>query len=725
MNRNVDYFARPSYEDYIRGLGEVDLRFLLDRSWPSILGPRPEGDEAVHLLQSEAASTMVLSFCDPDVLDVAQMIHALEDSATVESLLSVAFWASEADTAAHDGPDGVDRQRRRVGKRELQELLERGQRQGLVWEEPAGVWNVPKHISERFPAEPTLDFSVLDLVHNSDLGALERRMDRLGIDDLDEREAAREAFADKAGEEPGGSSESRAQSEVESLMFSRAVSIARSYLCDPVRVRSVVASAPVDIRNELRWMVLDDKSIPLDQWSEQREDAVRWAEERLLLCVAPLDPDSAVYSFAPREDSEPLVARFAAPAALALKDKGWFIRRPHRTEPYPGSIEPQELTEASVAAVTFASAFMEAAGSNDGRLKDPLDIYEQSSLLWIQDFAASVGADAFAAPWIVEMLVNAGLLDPQTGHPTPRALESWYSADATAKWGYLVAGFLAGRGQWSGEYPWATADAGEYAAAALAYGYPRAAREVVSLAAQLEEDQKYYGCCVENHLLWRVENLCLRNGADPDSMISWLLEQAGILGILYQGQSSWQAMSIMYALHDAWLTDQYVSVPRMAELIAEYASGHIPAAEAVQISKLLTDSTPNERLSATLDGVPGNAVSMALDFIGDRETCGKSSRWIISEDSLRRACLAVDGDVDGLFVQLGPLLNSSMKLVIYAELLRLTKTEKLYKMLEHEAPEPSSLADAPADVPAAENGQGQSDDEGPDAPEGPEQLSLF
>ena len=80
-------------------------------------------------------------------------------------------------------------------------------------------------------------------------------------------------------------------------------------------------------------------------------------------------------------------------------------------------MEPSELTGRSVAAVAFASAFMDAAGSGDARLKDPLDIYEQESLLWIQDFAASIGADPYAAPWLVEMLSTPDSL-PAYGQPT-------------------------------------------------------------------------------------------------------------------------------------------------------------------------------------------------------------------------------------------------------------------------------------------------------------------
>ena len=143
-----------------------------------------------------------------------------------------------------------------------------------------------------------------------------------------------------------------------------------------------------------------------------------------------------------------------------------------------------------------------------------------------------------------------------------------------------------------------------------------------------------------------------------------------------------------------------------------------------------------------------------MDFIGDRETCAETSRWIISEESLRRACLAVDGDVDVLFSQLGPLVNSSMKLVIYAELVRITKTEKLQEMYEREAVESTpSLDDVPENAaPETDTGErvshgGQTDDsertadsghadsseqaedsddsDNSEGLEGPEQLSLF
>ena len=698
MNRNVDYSARPSYEDYILGLDGVDLRFLLSRTCPAA-DSTAAGQEAVALLTSEESARMALSFADPDVLDVAQLVHVFEDSTTVDVLAEVAYWASDMDTAAHDTPEGVDRKRRAVGKRELESLLRRGQRQGVVWEQPEGVWNVPAHISAIFPAEPTLDFYVRDFARALDPGLLKRRMERLGLTDADEDSDLTDA--------------ERQEVTLKAL---------RDYLCDPVKVRAVVATAPVDIRNQLRWLASDEKQIAENEWSSLRDDAIRWAEERLLVALVPNELAASL----PEEIADSLPGhflRFVAPAALALKKSAWFIRRQHRTEPYPSTLDHKELTEASVAAVAFASAFMDAVGSDDGRLKDPLDLYDQVSLFWIQDFAASIGADAFAAPWIVEMLVNAGLVEPRSGQPTSRALEHWYNADASTRWAYLAAGFLAGRGPWRGEFPWVSPDADEFAHATVAYGYPMAAREVVSLAAQLEEDQKFYGCCVDNTLAWHTENLCLRNGADTDSMVSWLLEQAGILGILFQGHSSWQAMAIMYALHDLWLSDQHVGTQRMAELIAEFAAGQVPTAEAVQISRLVEDSVPNERLTASLEGVASNAVAMALDFIGAREKCGASSRWIISEESLRWACLAVDGDVDALFSQLGPLLNSSMKLVIYAELVRITKTEKLNEIFECEPAQPtadSPLADAP-NAPAFPDNPG----EGPDDPDEPEQLSLF
>ncbi|MDO5029711.1 MAG: hypothetical protein Q4E11_03890 [Corynebacterium sp.] len=696
MERNVDYSVRPRYEDFILNLDGTDLRFLLSRTCPSA-DSSAAGKDAVELLMSQESAHTALSFCEPDVLDVAHLIHILADSATLETLAEVAYWASDADVMAHDTPKGVDRKRYPVGKQQLKRVLERGQRQGLVWEEPAGVWHVPSHISRIFPTEPSLDFHVADLVANLPEDMLARRMERLGLD-------------------PEGTTEQR----IERLA---------GFLCDPRKVRALIATAPVDIRNELRWMAIDEKFLPSTMWSELRIDAVRWAEERLLLAIVESPSMSAFATEEMAEAAPPEIARIVGAVALALKEDMWTIRKPHPTEPFPATLESKELDDASVAAVAFASAFMDAAGSDDGRLKDPLHMYEESSLLWIQDFAASIGASAFAAPWIVEMLVNAGLIYADSGHPTPRALEHWYNADASTRWAYLVAGFLVGRGPWHGEFPWVTMGVDDFSHATLAYGYPYAACEVVSLAAQLEEDQKFYGCCVESHMAWQVENLCARNGADGEAMVGWLLEQAGILGILYRGHASWQAMAVMYALHDIWLTDQHIGAQRMAELIAEYAAGKVATAEAVQIARLFKDAAPNERLSATLEGVASNQVALALDFIGDREKCAETSRWIISEDSLRRAVLAVDGDVEVLFSQLGPLVNSSMKLVIYAELVRITKTEKLQEIYEREAFEPdserTSRDDGTENAAESENSAAQDNSDDPDDPDDPQQLALF
>ena len=132
MERNVDYSVRPRYEDFILNLDGTDLRFLLSRTCPAA-DTSAAGQEAVELLMSQDSAHTALSFCDPDVLDVAHLVHILEDSASLDTLAEVAYWASDADVMAHDTPKGVDRKRRRVGKQQLEHVLRRGQRQGLVW----------------------------------------------------------------------------------------------------------------------------------------------------------------------------------------------------------------------------------------------------------------------------------------------------------------------------------------------------------------------------------------------------------------------------------------------------------------------------------------------------------------------------------------------------------------------------------------------------------------
>lgn len=741
MNRNVDYSAQPSYEDYLHRLGGSELRFLFARSTLTEQAPGDIGrSDLVALLTSEEAARIALSFADPDVHDIAFLIHIFEDSASIDALAEVAYWASDSDVGAHDGPKGVDRTRARVRPAELTALLERAQRQGLVWQEPAGMWHVPPHISQQFPEDMRFGLSVSQFC------------DLVDPEFLDEALAAVGLLEDVDGE-----------SMSEHELASRRADALRQFVCDPVKVRAVVAGAPVEYRNQLHWMAQEERDIPGTMSSTIRWQAGDWAVRHLLAAVTPISvpepllmlPESMQEPHggqsasaevsrnvleealleAAAEHVEDVSVRLLAPVALALKGKHWFIRRPHPIEPYPATVEPSELTGRSVAAVAFASAFMDAAGSGDARLKDPLDIYEQESLLWIQDFAASIGADPYAAPWLVEMLVNAGLLAPATGQPTARALTHWYTADASTRWAFLAAGFLAGRGPWGGEFPWSSPIGDDLSRAIVAMGYPRMAREVVSLAAQLESNQKFYGCCIDGHLQWHCENLCLRNNADGEGMVAWLSEQAEILGILTAGHSSWQALAIISAMHDIWLTGQHVGVGRTAELIAEYAAGQVPTADEVHISRLERDHSPNERLSAELEGVPSNEVTLALDFIGSRLSCATQSQWIISEESLRRAADAVDGDVEVLFSQLGPLLAGPMKLVLYAALSRLAKTEQLYDMFARSSdtdPAAESGSDAQVEGGQAVTGHAGADEgaasgatEGPDSPDDPEQLPLF
>lgn len=671
MTRRLDDSNQPDYVAYLRGLSGVDLRFLLRRHCPGV--EQPESVAAVvDLLTSKETAAVAVSSAEKDILSALMTLKALEGSAAIEDLVDISFFASDKETSTHDAESISADQRRQATEAEVRALYQRAERAGLVFQQPKGVFHIPPHISEFVPSDPTMATPVHFLVELDSHERVVARMANLGL--LSEEELASDR------EEDG--------TALTNEFLEHRI---REFLCSPRKVRALVDTAPAHIRKQIQYFAENAIFLYRKEWSPSRAQSIEWAEEHLLAVTFDQSVLPTQQSGLPSELDN---ASMCSAAALALKGPKWFIPRPHVQQTQPSALTPEEVADHGIAAVAFASAYMDAMGvasDEAGEAKGqatwpPFQPRSFEGHHAIEDFAATIGADIDAAPRIVELLICAGLVSEKTGHPTVKAITKWYHADASSRWAMLAAGFLQGRSPWSEPYPWHHSEETRWNTHAIVSStVQEMAKEMVSMAGQLESNQMWWRCCVEEQLDWCFTSFMELNDCNRFELFEWLFNVAEDLGILVEGHSSWQAMCILYALHDIWLSGQSVGVDKMAELIAEFATGMVRTANQVHIAKAQAPRSASQRLVATLDGVPSNEVALALNFIGEREKCGDHSEWVVTENKLREAIISVDGDPDALFAQMGPLLNAPMKVVLYAELERAVKSENLRELLELES----------------------------------------
>lgn len=688
-------------------MGSSDLRFLFDRMCPILLRP-DDSDEMIDILSSPAVALGALAQATQDLIIVVASVQALEGSASVEDLLLVSRWASHADAGFHEVNEPASTERPAVTRAELTELLDRAAQIGLVFEAPKGVWNVPDHISEQLIRDFELAHPVAELL-DDDRGLLLERMTALGLFDEDASASAHEV-TDHSDED----------------LLTRL----RGFLCSPARVRALVSTAPPRIRKELHWFAQQGVELEATYWSPLRMEAVQWAAEHLLGREVLLEQAAA--------DGGDFYGVLLAPVALALKGDSWFIPIEHERETTQGVHEASELDELSVGAVAIASAYMNAVGEEDslvpgtkGYLQgDGFDVLSETGRIWLHDFAVSIGADPLMTERVVEFLLCAGMISAETGGPTDFAYRRWYTADPATRWAVLAVGWLVGRPPEVDVLPFAGSGIDPERAALLAEGYRRITRDIVLLACELEPGHMWYRCCVGSYLLWRYAVLCDVVGMLSDEFFGWAQLGAADLGIFGYGQSSWQAIAIANGLYDVWLTEQNLDVEAMVDLIAPFAEGRLPIATAVQVARTPEGYPASARLAISFDGVAMNEIETGLDFIADRELTGPRSEWIVSEASLIRALTKVQGDVETLFFQLGPLVSNQLKIVLLAEMTRAAGLKKLFEAVAYEAPEgeePGAEPDTLGESTAADAGcaDGTTEPEDPADPDEPVQLRLF
>src|SRR5699024_6176238 len=196
-----------------------------------------------------------VSAATPDVMAVVKMVHVLEDSAAVDDLVAVSFWASEADTMPHDGDGPPSTARIPATATDITDLLGRARDLGLAWEEPVGVWNVPPHVSDVLMQDPTMATPVDCLLQFNDRGVLLERMLDLGI---------------------------VTEAETAELTDDELLARLRAFMCSPRRVRTLVAMAPHHIQKQLLLFAREGVYPDRRDGGERRAEAVDWAERHLL-----------------------------------------------------------------------------------------------------------------------------------------------------------------------------------------------------------------------------------------------------------------------------------------------------------------------------------------------------------------------------------------------------------------------------------------------------------
>lgn len=648
MESRADYAASPDFGEHVGRLGEAELRRLLRVACPGSSTPVSRAETAELLMTRQAALTAV-SAATPDVLAAVKLVHVLEDSAAVDDITAVAVWGSEADSMPHDGDHPPSTVRLPAARADVTALMGRAEDLGLVWQEPEGVWNVPPHISDVLVQDPTMATPVAYLFDFNNRSELLRKMENLGLISAAEHRAAVavEGAAERVSPVDDEPVAPGAPSGVELLAR------LRTFLCSPRHVRALVDTAPDAIKKSL--LLFAGEAIYLDarEWGGRRAAAVEWAVEHLLAVTFETADDTTGGEHAQPVDAAGafdcrpgfvLNASMISPVALALKMDRLPLPTPHPKEPRTAWTPPEAYVEAATSAVAVGTAVMQLW--EDGGYLGAGALHDFPGSVAASDFAASVGADVSVVFEVVGMLVDAGFMDPVTGQPTARSAQRWFSADASRRWAWLVAGWLRGPDHWVGEN---AQESWMPPAEVLADVAKRVRREAVALAADLDDGMMWYPCCIDSHLNWTCG--ALYDGLDDmwGGVLHRVMEGMRALGLLVDGAAGMPVRAVMAALGHAWLSGQDPHVDEAVELIAAEAGDFVPVQRRAQV-RLYPNSlrVGRPQLVAVVRGVPGHDLAVTMDSMAHRRKCGATSEWVFTEESLADALDEYDGDVKAI-----------------------------------------------------------------------------
>ncbi|MFD5867750.1 hypothetical protein ACFWGD_03910 [Corynebacterium sp. NPDC060344] len=690
MESRVDYAARPDFGEHVGRLGEVELRRLLRVACPGRAAPLTRVETAEMLMTREAAQTAV-SAATPDVLAMVKLVHVLERSAAVEDIIAVAVWGSEADAMPHDGDQAPSNVRAPLTPADVDDLMGRAAGLGLAWQQPAGVWNVPPHVSDVLVPDPTMATPVDCLTEFNSRAELLRKMENLGL--VDASEFAGQLVADEVAAQLGGTVVNAKGSGV--LTDADLLSRLRAFLCSPQRVRALVSTAPHAIQKSLLLFAREGIFLDAREWGERRADAVEWAVEHLLAVTfempASLDgaPDAdsdsdSNDSKAPQPPEVDLNAAILSPVALALKLGRLYVPTPHPEEPRPAWTAPEAQVDAATAAVAVATAIMQLW--EDGGFLASGGLHEFAGSVAVHDFAASVGADDMVVHEVVGMLAGAGFMHPVTGQPTARSAQKWFNADASRRWAWLVAGWLRGPDLWASEDD---AESWMPSPELMADVARRGRREAVLFAARLDDGMMWYPCCIESHLAWSCA--AVFDGLDDwwGMVVNRIMYGMRALGLLVDGAAGTPVRAVASAMGHAWLSGQEPLVDEAVDMIAAEAGDFVPVVRRAQLLTPKNQLVPDRvELVAMVRGVPGHDLAVTLDSVAHREKCGATSLWVFTEESLAMALDDYDGDVPAILEAVGHVTAAGPWLRVLRHRLRaLEDSQDLELLLPEEAGE--------------------------------------
>lgn len=725
MESRVDYAARPDFGEHVGRLGEAELRRLLRVACPGRPAPVSRAETAELLMTREAAQTAV-SAATPDVLAAVKLVHVLEDSAAVEDIAAVAVWGSEADAMPHDGDQPPSSVRAPATRADVADLMGRAEDLGLAWQQPEGVWNVPPHISEILVQDPTMATPVDCLLEFNTRAELLRKMENLGLVDAAEHRA--EAVADEVAALLDGTVVGAKGPDV--LSDAELLARLRAFLCSPRRVRALVATAPHAIQKSMLLFAREGIFLDAREWGDRRAAAVEWAVEHLLAVTFEM-PTAIDGSGNPQRvegagdagrgtgddaDGAPgdapdvdLNASLISPVALALKLGRLYLPTPHPEEPRPAWTAPEAQVNAATSAVAVGTAVMQLW--EDGGYLGSGALHDFGGSVAVHDFAASIGADEAVVHEVVGMLAAAGFMHPITGQPTARSAQKWFSADASRRWAWLVAGWLRGPDRWvdgDSQESWMPS------AELMADVARRVRREAVAFAAQLDEGMMWYPCCIESRLGWTCGALF----EGLEDMWGMLLHRVMLgmraLGLFVDGAAGMPVRAVAAGLGHAWLSGQDPLVDEAVEMIAAETGDFVPVKRRAQLltppNLLVADRV---ELVAMVRGVPGHDLAVTLDSVAHREKCGATSLWVFTEDSLAAALDDYDGDITAILEAVGHVTAAGPWLRVLHHRLRAVDEGLDLELLLPDEPVAPALPAEPEIEPGNDmNGESEGDSHG-------------